>query len=524
MEPSTPATETWEVETNGQIFEASFDELTSWIADGSVLRVDRVRKSHLRWIEAGKVPALLKFFNQIENSAPVKPSVTSTRTEVLGGRIEAAGFDNHIPEQSGEASWCVVHADLAAVYSCETCANLFCKACPSGYGASVKICPFCGAMCRSLAQQAVVATHEDKIRTAIGEGFGFGDFIKSLAFPFNFKVSLLFGSILFVFFSLGQGAGGFGGIFMVAGSIICFMAANMLTFGVLSNTIDNFAQGKTEENFMPSFEDFSIWDDVVHPFFLSIGVYLASFGPLAVVALVAIFFVVGSIGGKMNGVQSDAARAVDPSLPYAAKTADQSEEVRRLVGRAGQVQQQRVQAAENGQIPTAPPEDEDADRIQQMIRQQKTAQLEATLGKTPETKAQEQAALIKKLLGIGVVLLLVGGVALLWGLFYFPAACAVAGYTRSFAATMNPSVGLDTIRRLGSSYVLILLMGFILSVASGFLTGIFGAVLSPFDMPSVGNIPAKILSGFTGFYFWVVWSCLLGYVLFKNSDKLKLAR
>jgi hypothetical protein len=112
----------------------------------------------------------------------------------------------------------------------------------------------------------------------------------------------------------------------------------------------------------------------------------------------------------------------------------------------------------------------------------------------------------------------------LWGLFYFPAACAVAGYTRSFGATLNPTVGFDTIKRLGSSYVLILVMCLLLGIASGFVNSMFGMVFSAFDMPSVGNLPAKMLGSLVGFYFWVVFSCILGFALFKSSGKLALAR
>jgi hypothetical protein len=67
-------------------------------------------------------------------------------------------------------------------------------------------------------------------------------------------------------------------------------------------------------------------------------------------------------------------------------------------------------------------------------------------------------------------------------------------------------------------------MSFLLSVASGMITGVFTVAFSAFDMPTVGNIPARALSSLTGFYFWVVFSCILGYALFKSSDKLKLHR
>lgn len=51
--------EQWQVEAGGNIYDTSFDEMKLWIAEGSLLRIDRVRKGNLRWIEAGKVPTLL---------------------------------------------------------------------------------------------------------------------------------------------------------------------------------------------------------------------------------------------------------------------------------------------------------------------------------------------------------------------------------------------------------------------------------------------------------------------------------
>jgi hypothetical protein len=123
---------------------------------------------------------------------------------------------------------------------------------------------------------------------------------------------------------------------------------------------------------------------------------------------------------------------------------------------------------------------------------------------------------------IPLFLLLMVGVV--WGLFYFPAACAVAGYTRSFAATINPLVGLDTIRRMGFDYVKILLMLMLLSIASGIVSFIFNLLLSPFDMPGVGNLPAIALVSLFTFYFAVVFALILGFALYKNSAKLNLYR
>jgi hypothetical protein len=359
---------------------------------------------------------------------------------------------------------------------------------------------------------------------------------------------------MYMFFSLGQSAGGFGGIFMLVGAIVSYMLANTLVFGVLSNTVNNFSQGKIGGDFMPTFDDFSLWDDVVHPFFLSIGVYISSFGPLIVLVLVAFYMVVGTVTKEMNGLRSDAAQVISPELPYAAKAQHQTEELKALINKQQEAQKKRLdeirtnveaneRAAETGvegpgplafRTPDAPvnptvapgsvqdPDEAEFDRINNMIQEQRKAQLEAAVGKTPETMAKERTDLIKQILAYGALFLLLGGIFLLWGLFYFPAACAVAGYTGSFAATLNPTVGLDTIRRLGFDYVKILLMTILLAIMAAIVSGVLGFVLSAFDMPGVGNLPAKALASLFGFYISVVFSCIIGFALFKGADRLRL--
>jgi hypothetical protein len=47
MENIETRTESWQVETGGQVFDTNFDEMATWIAEGSLLRIDRVRKGNL---------------------------------------------------------------------------------------------------------------------------------------------------------------------------------------------------------------------------------------------------------------------------------------------------------------------------------------------------------------------------------------------------------------------------------------------------------------------------------------------
>ena len=564
----------WEVEANGEVFQTNFAEMATWINEGSLLRIDRVRKGNLRWIEAGKVPSLIEFFNAKDAAAPPPPVVSTTTTEILGvATPQTQQFINspaspQTPPAAAAAApatapdVCSMHPDFPAKYICDTCSNLFCKGCPSSYGGNVKICPFCGAMCRSFAEVEAKSQQTHSFQRATTEGFGFSDFSKAIAYPFKFKTSLILGAFMFMLFSIGQSSVGFGGVFMMFSALICFLLANTLTFGILANTVENFSQGKLDVNFMPTFDDFSLWDDVVHPFFLSIGTYIVSFGPAIALFLIAVFYLLGSAKTEMNGIQSDAARTVNPELPYAANSAKQSEVVKGLLNKQQQTQKERIAAMENREIQpdaseppasaggttfasnsasnsapnppayaggsdkksTTDPDEEFFNKTNKMIQDSRKAQLESAVGKTPETIAAEREALIKKLLGYGAVFLLVGGLCLLWGVFYFPAALAVAGYTRSFAATLNPLVGLDTIRQLGLDYVKILLMGLVLAIASGFVSGVLAMILQPFDLPGLGNVPARAIGSLFGFYLSVVFSCVIAFALYKKSDRLKLPR
>lgn len=532
--------ELWQVEANGQVFETNFAEMTEWIVDGSLLRQDKVRKGNLRWIEAGKVPSLRAVFNATDHGQPIPPPVVSTTklgptvmpgsaSATFGGQAHSNVTTSNAISSSSEPV-CSMHEDLPAAYTCKTCGSSFCKTCPNSYGGSVRICPFCGAMCEALAKREV---RQQEIYYAPTGKFGFGDFAEALQYPFKFMPSLVMGAIMFMFLSVGQSVASMGGLFMMWGAIACALCANTLTFGILANTVENFSQGKIGENFMPSFDDFSLWEDVVHPFFLMIGAYLSSFGPLLAVIVIGYFVIVAPIQKEMGEAKTEAIRAVSPRLQFEANAAKQSERVREIVGNDANRQQKLVESVESGENPTEElltrqtVDDEEEARfaeLDQMIKDQRKAQLESVVGKTPETQAAESMALIRQVAGRGVVLLLIAAVCLIWGLFFFPAACAVAGYTRSFAATVNPAVGLDTIKRLGIDYLKILVMALILAIAVGFIGGVLNTIFAPFDMPRVGNIPASAIGALFGFYFSIVFSCVLGFALYKNAEKLKLLR
>lgn len=539
--------EIWQVEVNGEIYQADFAELTSWVADGALQPEDKIRRGNLRWIEAGKVPVLTSFFNaKADGQPPPKISVseaespieavagptvpetfTTAAATVVAGPLVTAESPKAVQPDPAK---CVVHTDAESFYTCISCEGKFCKACPSGYGGSVKICPACGGLCKPKAEMQQAQQFQTAQAHALAGGFGFSDFAEALVYPFKFKTSLFFGAGMFMFFTLGQSAAALGGIFMIVAALFCFMLANMLTFGVLANTVENFAQGKIGGNFMPSFDDFSLWDDVVHPFFLSIGAYISSFGPCILVVAVGMYFVISAATAQSHAIESDIEKIPGTHYYDTERTMQQSDRVKDLLGKTAEQNEQRLKQQdqlESGQVPVVTnPNDTEADvaRANETIQKMQKAQLESALGKSPDTRQKENEQLIKNFLSGAAPVVVLSAIFFLWGVFYFPAACAVAGYTRSFMATINPLVGMDIIKRLGGDYVKILLMGFVLVIMSGIVGTFLGMVFAPFDLPGFGNVPAKAIGALFGFYFSVVFSCVLGFALYKASDKLRLSK
>lgn len=162
--------EIWQVDAGGQIYETSFEEMTNWIAEGSLLPQDKVRRGNLRWIEAQKVPSLYGFFNAKElGTAPPIVTTTSGHSGEESQQVQNFSVNSFPPPQNFNEppppqlyqeltpqvsnNFCAIHNDAKAEYHCETCTNYFCRACPNHH-----ICPMCGAMCKALNFPAVQPT------------------------------------------------------------------------------------------------------------------------------------------------------------------------------------------------------------------------------------------------------------------------------------------------------------------------------------------------------------------------------
>lgn len=557
--------EIWQVNVNGQIYETNFAGLAEWINEGSLLPNDKVRRGHLPWVEAGKISLLYGFFNakELGIAPPVVPTINpppieqtlpqSTEnvvvsTNVPQPKVETAKLEtseqnhqaktpNYLPNPDSDV--CAIHADRQAVYVCGCCAYTYCKACPHTYS-SVKICPFCGEMCHLLE---VVATKEQRVRQ-VEHGFGFMEFANALGYPFKFPASLVFGAVMFMFFTIGQSVTSVGGIYLLVASIFCAMLANTLTFGILANSVESMAKGKMILDFMPRFDEFSLWDDVVHPFFLSIGVYVVSFGLFIALIIGMVWYSWSSISSSL---EQPAISTLMPAAQDDLNSAKQIPQIKQLseqLNKNNQWKDGQIPDANqiaNSQTTTASDQEAESQRLPEMINQSHQAQMESVVGKLPtneQSTYQQMAATLLQTSGLfiipifsallwwllhfpGLFIILIF-LAFLWGLFYFPVACAVAGYTHSFTSVINPAIGLDTIKHLGFDYVKILLMFLGLAIITFVVSLILGIIFSLFDLPQMGNLPAIAVGSFFHFYFWIVFSIILGLALRKNSARLNL--
>jgi hypothetical protein len=112
---------------------------------------------------------------------------------------------------------------------------------------------------------------------------------------------------------------------------------------------------------------------------------------------------------------------------------------------------------------------------------------------------------------------------IIWGVFYYPMALTVAGYTQSFGSVINPLVGLDTIRRMGTTYFKAFGMVMMVYVVAFVVTVIVYVVTSPLALPFVGNVIGNFMNATFTFYFNLVVACILGLSLFKCADRLDIS-
>lgn len=475
--------ELWRVSTPEGIFEADLDTLKQWISEGCVLPTDKVCKGNLSWIEAGRVPKLKSAFSgepapvpeplSFETFVESNPAFTNTQTNSTAW-VEPATV---VTQQNTSA--CHNHPEAHPAYVCRMCGAVFCKNCPKFVG-KVAVCALCGDLCREY--KAVV---EKAARVELqSSGFGMEDFGRAIRYPFQHKAALIGGALIYGFLLLAGFRGG--------------ALAGVLMFGCISHVINQIAWGRLNRSFMPDFSAFSIWDDVIVPVFLGLGVTIVTWGPLIVLVIALMFGVLsaGVAGGSPFGGGDQVAESTGPSSEDLSVLTDPDADPVKLAEANKNLQEVRPGA--------------------QMAQEAEDARAEAS---DPAGALRDLLPYLGAGISIAVLLLLFVG----WGLFYYPMALTVAGYTQSFGSVINPLVGLDTIRRMGITYFKAFAMVVVVQIVSFAVGVVIAVITSPLALPFMGNIVGGFISAIFSFYFNLVVACILGLSLFKSADRLGIS-
>lgn len=478
--------EQWRVSTIDGEFETDLETLRLWISEGAVAPTDKVSKGKLNWIDAGRAPMLKAAF-QGEYVAPAVPQSIQPAPAENSWQEEppqASGtfdYDDAVPaapdfqNPAALPTACYNHPEVTPYYICSSCATGLCEGCARFTDEHrIATCPLCGEFCKVFED---VKARADGIAFQ-SSGFGADDFVRAIRYPLQHKTALLFGALLYGLLLLGG----------LRGSAIAFV----IMFGCMSHVISQVAWGRLNRSFMPDFSEFSLWDDLVVPIFLGVGITIVTWGPVIVLVAALLF-----------GVLSAGPNALHPGAGQA-ETAPTAEDLAPLTD------------------PEADPKKlEEANKKLDQLRPGAQIAEEAERSRNANSDPNP-AHMLLPFLGAGILLVVLLLISLAWAIFYYPMALAVAGYTQSFGAVINPMVGIDTIRRMGATYFKA--FGMVLFVqAVGLVVGaVIAVITSPFALPFFGNLPGTFIGGTFTFYFNLVISCLLGLSLFKCGDRLGL--
>ena len=480
--------EIWRVSTVEGVFQADFETLKQWIAEGCVLPTDKVSKGNLSWIEAGRVPKLKGAFNG--EPAPVsEPINTSFETFVesnFGSTNPPQSYSPPsttwvepapIPVPISSATACHNHPEADPAYVCRMCAAVFCKTCPKFVG-KVPVCALCGDLCHEYR-----ALTEKKERAQLQRsGFGTEDLMRAIRYPLQHKTALFGGALIY-------------GLLLLAGrrGSAC---AWVIMFGCISQVITQVAWGRLNRSFMPDFSEFSGWDDLFLPGFLGVGVTIVSWGPAIVLVFALIF-------GGLSG--DDMTSSSFAGGDHGAESI-QSEDLSVLTD------------------PNADPAKlEEANKKLQQLRPGAGIAREAEASRAEASDPAGPLSYIWPYLRARFSMALLFLLFIVWGLFYYPMALTVAGYTQSFGSVINPLVGLDTIRRMGATYFKAFAMVMAVYAVAFILAVIVYAVTSPLALPFMGNVIGNFMNATFTFYFNLVVACILGLSLFKCADRLDIS-
>ena len=164
--------------------------------------------------------------------------------------------------------------------------------------------------------------------------------------------------------------------------------------------------------------------------------------------------------------------------------------------------------------------------MKKLDRNRPANQINSAVQRMDEAERQSNVSglmnIYTRLMRVPVLVWLLLLLSLLWSIFYYPMALSVAGFTEDFWSVVNPGLGLSTMRDMGLVYVKVFFMYLAIQLIQGVAVVVINIVTSPFDMPLMGNIPARFIGNTISYYFSLVVACVLGLALYKCADKLDI--
>jgi len=331
---------------------------------------------------------------------------------------------------------------------CSQCGKGWCPECLKRQGTAA-ICPMCDVLCLSAAERERQEEMDAKRRRPLRDELG-----AVMRYPLTDTMAFVMLAVVVWLFQAAAQMAAFGGFFGV-------LFSQGLLYAYSFTAINRVSSGHME-GFMPEIGDLG---DLVGPVRLGVASMIVSSGPLLLLLFLipaVMFFpaLFGPSGGASDGPEV----AATPPPELQALLDEDAATVDAL--------DPQDELEDEGGYPGGDYDDE-----------------------TPGPPLWAFAAL---------------PLALLWKLVYSPVALIAAAISRSFLATLNPLVGVDAIRRMGSVYWEA--MGAYTAIAIG--QSVVGMVLA--FVPFVGGV----LTAFVQSYAFLAIGCLLGLAVFKKAREL----
>jgi hypothetical protein len=363
------------------------------------------------------------------------------------------------------ASWrrCASHADRPSEAVCPSCGKGWCPECLRRQGTAA-ICAGCDSLCAPTAEREAREARARQRARPISAETG-----TILRYPFTDAVAFVLFAIVVGVFSVAASVAAFGAGFGVLFSqgllyAYAFTAINRVSAGDMSG-------------FMPDIGDVS---DLVAPLRVGVAALVVSSGPL--VALTFLYppsDVARAIGGERVAAVVEMAPTPTPEPTADPAIAALLEDDSGGDGEGGAGEEEAAAEPDADPPGVAPG--------------------------GPEEPAVEEPL-------VPAWALAAFALALVWKLVYSPIALVAGAISRSFVQTLNPLVGLDAMRRMGSTYWTAMVFYTVLALAE-FAAG-----------AALGLVPfaGAFLRAFVQSYSYLAIGCLLGLAVFKKAPELGL--